>query len=88
MRLHALTPAWSWLRVRTACSGDFMKVWDQVSMVLLGIVAILTPYEVAFMQLNLDFWFFFNRAIDIAFFFDMCLCVDTCGPRWCAVTRG
>ena len=77
------------MRVRMVRSGDFMKVWDQVSMVLLGIVAILTPYEVAFMQLNLDFWFFFNRAIDIAFFFDMCLCVDTCEPRWCAaVTRG
>ena len=50
-----------------------MRVWDQVSLLLLGIVAVLTPYEVAFMQLHVDFLFFFNRAIDLAFTFDMVL---------------
>ena len=50
-----------------------MRVWDQVSLLLLGIVAVLTPYEVAFMQLHVDFLFFFNRAIDLAFAFDMVL---------------
>ena len=58
------------------CSHDSspgMRVWDQISVVLLFIVAILTPYEVAFMTLELDFWFWFNRIIDLAFFVDMIL---------------
>jgi len=50
-----------------------MKVWDQVSLLLLAIVATLTPYEVAFMELKVDFWFFFNRAVDVAFSVDMVL---------------
>jgi len=52
-------------------SSDMMKRWDLASIALLGIIMIITPYEVAFMQTSLNALFFLNRMADIFFILDM-----------------
>jgi len=45
-----------------------LKRWDIFVMLLLLYTAVVTPYEVAFVEPELDFWFFLNRFIDLSFF--------------------
>jgi hypothetical protein len=50
-----------------------MKRWDLMSIVLLGFVMLVTPYEVAFLETSLNVLFFINRMIDLFFICDMVL---------------
>ena len=45
----------------------YMRKWDVVMLVLLLFTALITPYEVAFMQTGFNFLFFLNRFVDILF---------------------
>ena len=46
---------------------SFMQKWDFYMLVLLFFTATVTPYEVAFLQPDLDFLFFLNRSVDLGF---------------------
>ncbi len=54
-------------------NSNFMRKWDLTSIILLGFVMVVTPYEVAFLGTSLDFLFVINRLIDIYFIADMCI---------------
>merc|ERR1711871_287488 len=47
--------------------------WDMVGMVMVLYTAIVTPYDVSFLEPELDALFFFNRIVDTFFFADMVL---------------
>jgi hypothetical protein len=49
----------------------FMRRWDFFMVVLLGFTALVTPFEVAFLESGVDALFFINRMVDLGFFFDM-----------------
>ncbi|CAK0908292.1 unnamed protein product, partial [Prorocentrum cordatum] len=49
----------------------FLCVWDLYLAALLVLVAVLAPYETAFLVPRLDGLFVFNRFVDLCFFFDM-----------------
>jgi len=51
--------------------GNFTKKWDVVMAALLITTAIMTPFEIAFLETKLDFLFFFNRLLDIGFMCDI-----------------
>merc|ERR1719504_551490 len=47
--------------------------WDQVTIVALCFVAVVTPVEVGMMETKFDALFIINRAIDLIFLADMIL---------------
>jgi len=51
----------------------FLMHWDQVTIVALAFVAVVTPVQVAMMNAQLDALFFINVVVDVVFFFDMIL---------------
>jgi hypothetical protein len=51
--------------------GPFMAKWDLVMMVLLLFTALVTPFEVSFLETNLDGMFVINRLVDVGFICDM-----------------
>jgi hypothetical protein len=55
--------------INTRC--DYMTYWDLNTVVLLFYVSVVTPYEVAFLDSDLNFLFFLNRLVDIFFVFDI-----------------
>ena len=50
-----------------------MKVWDLAMVIVLLLVAIVTPFEVAFLDIQIDGLFFVNRVVDALFLVDMVL---------------
>ena len=52
---------------------DFMRRWDNIAMLLLGWTAIVTPYEVAFLNVSLNWLFLFNRLVEFFFLLDLFL---------------
>ena len=52
--------------------SNFLSAWEGLGAVILGIVAIFTPFEVAFMTTTLEL-FIFGRVIDFYFLADMVL---------------
>jgi len=48
-----------------------MKQWDLVMMICLLFTAVLTPFEVAFLQTTLDLLFIINRVVDALFACDL-----------------
>merc|ERR1719162_2417172 len=51
--------------------GNFMLNWDVVMMVLLIFTALVTPFEVAFLETKIDGLFCINRLVDLGFLIDM-----------------
>ncbi|CEM39207.1 unnamed protein product [Vitrella brassicaformis CCMP3155] len=51
--------------------GPLMRVWDAVIVVVLIWTAVVTPYEVAFLETKWDWLFVVNRLIDLLFLVDM-----------------
>eukprot|EP00854_Cymbomonas_tetramitiformis_P017571 gene17571-20923_t len=49
-----------------------MRVWDVFTSQLLLIVAVITPYEVAFLGGEIDALFYFNSIMNLFFFIDVC----------------
>ena len=52
-------------------NGVFMKYWDAYMMLLLIFTAIVTPYEVALLDTELNALFYLNRVVDVSFIMDM-----------------
>eukprot|EP00500_Bicosoecida_sp_ms1_P000700 CAMPEP_0203808006 /NCGR_PEP_ID=MMETSP0115-20131106/1370_1 /ASSEMBLY_ACC=CAM_ASM_000227 /TAXON_ID=33651 /ORGANISM="Bicosoecid sp, Strain ms1" /LENGTH=879 /DNA_ID=CAMNT_0050716689 /DNA_START=358 /DNA_END=2994 /DNA_ORIENTATION=- len=52
-------------------SSSFMKYWDIWVVTLLVYTAFLTPFEIAFLETQLNALFFFNRLVDLSFLCDM-----------------
>lgn len=48
-----------------------MQNWDLVILACLFFTATITPYEVAFMETEINFMFFVNRFVDACFLCDM-----------------
>ena len=53
--------------------NSLMRYWDVYTMSLLVFTALVTPYEVAFLEASLNVLFFINRFVDLSFLFDMIL---------------
>jgi hypothetical protein len=53
--------------------NNYMRYWDMYTIVLLVYTAIVTPYEVSFLEPSLNALFFINRFVDVSFLFDMLL---------------
>jgi len=51
----------------------FMRRWDLISIGMLVFVMFVTPFEVAYLQTDVNALFFLNRIIDIFFISDMCI---------------
>jgi hypothetical protein len=59
-------------RFRIHPEGSFMVKWDMMMLVALLFTAIVTPYEIAFIEtVPWDTMFTVNRAVDILFLFDL-----------------
>lgn len=56
-------------------NSRYMKMWDAVLLICQCVIAVVTPYEIAFLhQVELFGWlYFFNRLIDAIFLKDMIL---------------
>lgn len=52
--------------------SDFLKYWDVLAALLLLYTALITPFEVAFLDSSRDALFYFNRFVDLCFFMDLC----------------
>ena len=52
-------------------TSRFMQRWDPLMMTMLIFVAIVTPYEVAFLETKLSPLFWINRGVDVIFILDM-----------------
>lgn len=50
---------------------EFLKRWDIYVMILLLFTAVVTPFEVAFLETDVNFLFVLNRIIDLSFVIDM-----------------
>mmetsp|Transcript_22010 Transcript_22010/g.39445 ORF Transcript_22010/g.39445 Transcript_22010/m.39445 type:complete len:654 (-) Transcript_22010:75-2036(-) len=50
-----------------------VRRWDFIMMLALVFVAIVTPVEVAMLDVHIDVLFFINRGVDLLFLLDMCL---------------
>ena len=63
---------WSWLVGFAHCwvprSSPWMKNWDLLMAMLLLFTASVTPFEVAFLETEVNFLFFLNRLVDLLFF--------------------
>lgn len=63
---------WSWLVGFAHCwvprSSPWMKNWDLLMAILLLFTASVTPFEVAFLETEVNFLFFLNRLVDMLFF--------------------
>ena len=63
---------WSWLIGFAHCwvprSSPWMKNWDLLMAMLLLFTASVTPFEVAFLETEVNFLFFLNRLVDLLFF--------------------
>ena len=63
---------WSWLIGFAHCwvprSSPWMKNWDLLMAILLLFTASVTPFEVAFLETEVNFLFFLNRLVDMLFF--------------------
>ena len=61
-------------------NSRYMPYWDVVMLNALTFVALVTPFETAFLEErridDLDPLFFINRLVDFAFFIDMILCFN------------
>jgi hypothetical protein len=53
--------------------SPFMKRWEEVSVFLLLFTALVTPFEIAYLETKYDGLFGMNRVIDAGFFVDMTL---------------
>eukprot|EP00232_Nephroselmis_pyriformis_P016719 CAMPEP_0182877634 /NCGR_PEP_ID=MMETSP0034_2-20130328/14867_1 /TAXON_ID=156128 /ORGANISM="Nephroselmis pyriformis, Strain CCMP717" /LENGTH=777 /DNA_ID=CAMNT_0025010485 /DNA_START=163 /DNA_END=2493 /DNA_ORIENTATION=- len=51
----------------------FFSFWDPYTILLLIYTAVVTPYDVAFLETSVDPLFFINRIVDVSFLFDMYL---------------
>jgi potassium voltage-gated channel Eag-related subfamily H protein 7 len=51
--------------------GEDMKRWDVVTVMLLGFTALVTPFEIAFLETSIDGLFFVNRVVDLGFLWDL-----------------
>lgn len=60
-------------RVINPESSGFMQNWDCISIVALLFVATVTPYEVSFLETELNTLWAVNRCVDFVFAIDMCL---------------
>jgi len=47
--------------------------WDMTGLVMIFYTAVVTPYDVSFLEPSLDVLFFFNRTVDLFFLCDMVL---------------
>lgn len=52
-------------------ASPWMKNWDLLMAILLLFTASVTPFEVAFLETEVNFLFFLNRLVDMLFFLDM-----------------
>ncbi|KAK3288152.1 hypothetical protein CYMTET_4363 [Cymbomonas tetramitiformis] len=52
--------------------SEFLKYWDVLAALLLLYTALITPFEVAFLESQRDALFYFNRFVDSCFFCDLC----------------
>ena len=53
--------------------NKYMRYWDIYTICLLVYTAIVTPYEVSFLEPSLNVLFWVNRFVDLSFLFDMVL---------------
>ena len=53
--------------------SDFMTLWDKIIMLILMWTAVVTPFEVSFMEPAYNHMFVLNRIIDAIFFMDICM---------------
>jgi len=60
--------------------NNFLTYWDAFLAVLVVIVALLAPFEIAFLHLRLDALFVWNRIVDAFFLGDMVLQFFVCYP--------
>eukprot|EP00930_Biecheleria_cincta_P035583 TRINITY_DN24467_c0_g2_i1.p1 TRINITY_DN24467_c0_g2~~TRINITY_DN24467_c0_g2_i1.p1 ORF type:complete len:880 (+),score=116.87 TRINITY_DN24467_c0_g2_i1:102-2741(+) len=51
--------------------SSYMKGWDVVVMLSLVFTALVTPFEIAFMEPAYDLMYFFNKIVDLVFVKDM-----------------
>ena len=63
--------------------SNFSRAWDIVTSVMLVFVAIVTPFELGFLETRIDTsggvaLFAVNRAVDLVFFFDILVQLNTC----------
>ena len=61
---------------------NFLKSWDMVTAVMLLFTAVVTPFELGFMQTNVEslrglILFFVNRFVDLVFFIDIVIQMNT-----------
>lgn len=72
-RSPAMLDAWG-LFVEYGCldpNSDLMRMWDSVVMVLVFWTSVATPYDVAFLEVRLNFVFAINRAVELLFALDI-----------------
>ena len=70
-KIETKEPLWDSVNgvINTKC--HLMTYWDINTILLLMFVSIITPYEVAFLETEIDFLFFVNRFVDLFFWIDM-----------------
>lgn len=61
-------------------TSKWLTYWDMVVTILVLIIAVLAPYETAYLHPKLDVLFLFNRFVDIMFIIDMMLQFVTAAP--------
>ena len=72
MKAHLAVEQAPWYIIRPA--SYFMGVWDLTTSAALILTALVTPYEVSFLEPNgTDGLFIMNRCIDTIFILDMCI---------------
>jgi potassium voltage-gated channel Eag-related subfamily H protein 7 len=52
-------------------TGKWMRTWNAVIAIFLLFTAVVTPYEVSFLETKLDALFFFNQIVTIGFIIDI-----------------
>merc|ERR1712216_195002 len=50
-----------------------IQTWDMIGLVMITYTAFVTPYDVAFLEPDINVLFFFNRIVDLYFICDMVL---------------
>ena len=51
--------------------SEFIDSWNAIISITIIVIAIIQPYRIAFSEFDLGFWLWFNRIIDLLFFFDI-----------------